>query len=427
MQEDLLHFIWRFQLLDQNALFTKDGSKVQVLKPGYPHHDAGPDFRNARVRIGETLWAGNVEIHLKTSDWYQHQHHRDEAYGNVILHVVYQDDDGRTNTNLPAIPAPILELKPFLSSDLLGNYQELKENEAWIPCAHQIHRVTNFTVKNWLNRVLIERIAEKTDYLKTLWKNNNQDWRETFYQLLARNFGFKVNAEPFEQLAKSLPLKVIAKHKDQLQQVEALLFGQAGLLEEAFEDDYPLTLQKEYRFLKDKYGLTPLNKHQWNFLRLRPANFPTIRIAQFAHLLHRSHHLFHKIFEIDDPALLKKLFQVKASVYWDNHFKFEQIASKKQKKRLGEKGIENFLVNTVAPFLFAYGKMKGQEQFQDRAIGLLENLPPEQNSILNQWESLNIPNQNAAHSQALLYLKKQYCDKKKCLNCNIGVQILSAY
>ena len=427
MKEDLLHFAWKFQLFELENLQTQLGEPVTVKKVGFHNKDAGPDFMNARVAIGETLWAGNVEIHIRTSDWFRHGHHQDKAYDNVILHVVFEDDSkpGQDNYQLKRIPC--LEVANLLPNQLLSRYNAMLTNQKWVPCADHFPGVPELTTKHWLNRVLIERIEQKASYLHELLKANNNDWRETFYQLMARNFGFKVNAEPFEHLAKTLPLKTLTKHKDQLHQVEALLFGQAGMLNHIFTDQYPIDLQEEYRFLSQKYGLTPIGEHEWNLLRLRPANFPAIRIAQLAALLHQTSGIFAKVLEIKDSETIKKLFQVKASKYWDDHYQFDRPSTNKRPKQLGKKARENILINTVVPFLFAYGQAQNDDSLQEKAVDMLESLPPEQNSILKNWQQLGAKNGNAANSQALLYLKKAYCDQKRCLECGIGTKVLSSF
>lgn len=425
MQEDLLHFVWQFQLFGQQSLQTSAGDSLAVKKVGYHNQDAGPDFMNARVHIGDTLWAGNVEIHTKASDWFRHGHHKDEAYNNVILHVVFEDDlnPGKNNYQLAKIPCLVLQNR--LSVKLLGRYKEFKNNQQWIPCAHHFPQVPELTVSQWMNRVLIERVQDKADRLHDLLAHNRNDWREAFYQLMSRNFGFKVNAEPFERLAKALPLKILNKHKDKLPQIEALLFGQAGMLNHVFADEYPNKLQHEYRFLGDKYGLIPIGEHEWNLLRLRPANFPAVRIAQLAHLIHQSDGLFKKVLEIENVEAIKNLFNVRASSYWNNHYQFDRIAKTQKPKYLGKNGRENILINTVIPFLFAYGQAKNDETLQEKAVAILESLPPESNSIVKKWQELGAKNNTAADSQALLYLKKSYCDKKLCLSCGIGTKILT--
>ncbi len=425
MQEALLHFIWKFQLFDQRNLCTQAGEGIRIQNNGFHNHDAGPDFMNGRIYIGDTLWAGNIEIHIKASDWFRHNHHKDPSFDNVVLHVVYEDDLNPEKENHQLNKIPCLALKDRIDSKLLGRYKALKDNQQWIPCVEHFPHVPELTVSQWINRVIIERIEEKSTRLHQLLEANQNDWRETFYQLLARNFGFNVNAEPFERLAKALPLKILSKHKDKLHQVEALLFGQAGMLNHVFVDDYPKALQKEYRFLSDKYGLIPIGEQEWNLLRLRPANFPAIRIAQLADLIHKASGLFAKVLETSDKETIKKLFKVKASEYWNNHYQFDRISKTRNPKHLGKKGRENILINTVVPFLFAYGQAQNQESLQEKAIDLLESLPPEENSILKKWKGLGAKNENAAHSQALLFLKKQYCDQKRCLDCGIGTKILA--
>jgi len=423
MNESLLHFIWKYRLFNQPYLYTTDHQKVEIDHPGYHNFNAGPDFKNARIKIDDTLWAGNVEIHIKTSDWKHHGHDQDIAYKNVVLHVTYHDDfKNQTDNKVPNIPT--LELQPFLPPKLLDQYEKLMENKLWIPCADQIHKVDEFHINQWLNRVLVERLEQKCQTVDRLLQENQNNWRSTLYQLLARNFGFNVNQEAFEKLASIAPLKMILKHKNNLQQIEALLLGQAGFLQTIFTDAYPNQLQQEYDFLAKKYGLQPMGKHEWNFLRLRPNNFPSIRIAQFAKLLHNASHLFSKVVENEEIKPLKALFKVDASEYWDTHYQLDKRSSSKSRKAMGQKGIENILINSIVPFLFHYGNLKGKQNLKDRAFSFLEHIKPEKNHILKKWESLGLKNNSAYHSQALIYLKKAYCDKQKCLKCGIGTKLL---
>ena len=293
MKEDLLHYVWRYQRFDFSDLKTTEGEPVQIQQIGEHNLHAGPDFTNARIKIGDTLWAGNVEMHLKSSDWLKHNHSADKAYKNVILHVVLNEDETIRRETGERIPC--IELKKLIPNKLSKVYLKLLNNEQWIPCQHHFYKVKEMTKMLWLDRLLVERLERKTAYVEELLEKNKNNWEETFYQIIARNFGFKTNAEPFEQLARSLPLITLAKHKNNLMQIEALLFGQAGLLEKDFEDEYPNKLKKEYLFLQKKHSLNPVQNESWKFLRMRPASFPTIRIAQFAQLIFSSVHLFSKI------------------------------------------------------------------------------------------------------------------------------------
>ena len=421
MKEDFLHYLWRTRKFDQNALKTTSGDSISIQAIGEHNLDAGPDFSNARIRIGDILWAGNIEIHIKASEWYRHKHQSDQAYDNVVLHVVLDEDQPVFRKNGERIPC--LEIKKRIPVKISKIYQKLQSNEQWVPCQHQFSQVPEITKNLWLDRLLVERLENKTiDIVRSLELNKN-DWEETFYQFLARGFGVKVNMEPFEQLAKSIPLKVLSKHKSSLFQLEALLFGQAGMLEKTFVDDYPKRLQKEYAFLKNKYQLHPIFSESWKFMRMRPANFPSIRIAQFAILAYQSAHLFSKILAAKNIRELENMFEVKTSSYWQAHYVFDK-PSIKRKKSLGKNSIHLLIINTIIPFLFLYGKTKRNEMLKEKALMLLEELPAEQNAVISQWKNLGASPQSAYQTQALLQLKKHYCDKKNCLNCSIGYAIL---
>jgi len=421
MKEEFLHYLWRLKRFDLNNLQTTEGETVQIQNSGEHNQDAGPDFLKARIKIGDTLWAGNVEIHLKSSDWLRHNHQNDRAYDNVILHVVLEED--RPVFRATEERLPCLELRKRIPSKLSKIYLKLLNNEYWIPCQHHFFEVGEITKNLWLDRLLVERLEQKTEAIRLSLAQNQNNWEETFYHFLARNFGVKVNAEPFESLAKSLPLLSLAKHKNNLFQIEALLFGQAGLLEKEFEEAYPNRLKKEYLFLKKKHRLSPISPVAWRFLRLRPANFPTIRIAQFATLIYQSLHLFSKILEARDMGGIEKLFEVKLSDYWLTHYVFDK-ESVKRNKTLGKNTVHLLLINTIVPFLFLYGKLKGKETFKDKALKLLEEVPPESNSTLSKWKELGMLPKSAYQTQALLQLKNNYCKPKQCLKCAIGNAIL---
>ena len=423
MKEELLHFIWKMSLLDPRKLKTTNDEIISIAQSGIHNHDAGPDFLEARVRIDNTLWAGNVEIHINSSDWYKHGHHKDEAYKNVILHVVFNHDKDIFHQN-EKHPVPVLQLKDSISPEIIRKYESMLYNSEWIPCAKHLHKVPFLHQVSWLERVLIERLEEKSERIFDQLKNTSGNWQECFYRALARYFGFNVNNQPFEQLASSLPSNILVRHKNNRLQLEALLFGQAGMLPSAqFQDEYPNKLSKEYDFLRKKYNLTPLELHQWKFMRTRPSNFPGIRISQLADLISHSSHLFSKLLEQSSTKSAEKLFECTASEYWNDRYHFDKPAPSKPKK-LGKKSIQNLLINLMAPFLYAYGKYHNKEDYKTKAIEILEELSPEQNSITKKWRELGIPNKNAARSQALLYLHKNYCKRKKCLNCQIGTYIL---
>ncbi|MBU8891492.1 MAG: DUF2851 family protein [Bacteroidales bacterium] len=419
MKEEFLHYIWKYKLFINDNLKNQNQEKIEILNQGTHNFDSGPDFFNSRIKINGTIWAGNVEIHVNSSDWYTHKHNNDKAYDNVILQVVYNHNKDVFRTNGQLIPT--LEIK--FDQDLLNNYESLLKSESWIPCQNNINKVDLFTTQNWLEKLTIERLEEKSERINKLLKQKNNSWETAFYIHLARNFGFKLNSDPFELLAKSLPLAYLAKQKDNLFQIEALLFGQAGFLIDDSGDDYYLKLQKEFKYLQKKYKLKPIEKHLWKFLRSRPVNFPTIRIAQFAMLVYKSSALFSKILETKTINDFYKLFIVKPSDYWENHYVFNKESVKKP-KTIGKSAVDILLINTIIPFLFIYGKAKGEQNLQDRSINLLESLKPEKNSIITKWNNLSIKASSAFDTQALIHLKNNYCNHKKCLNCQIGNYII---
>lgn len=422
MKESILHFTWKFQLLDNKKIRTTEDEKIEVLDPGTHNHNSGPDFIDARLRIGSTLWAGNIEIHSKASDWFAHKHDIDPAYKNVILHVVFKND--LSSAKSAALNIPVLELQNFISQNLLEQYDHLMKSRLWIACLDSIHLADEMTRISWQNRLVVERLQKRYNTIIQLVEKNKNDWLESFYQFLARNFGFNINSDAFEMLAESIPLKLFSKHKHNHFQIEALLFGQSGILSQDMKDDYPKTLFTEYVFLKKKYGLNDLSNNIWKLAKLRPTNFPTIRISQFADLLSKSSKLFSMILETKDLKEIYKFFNIEASDYWNDHYLFDKLTEKKSKKKIGKKSIENIIINTIVPYLFVYGKERDLHSIKERAIVFLEKLPPENNSILVRWQELGFRNKNSADSQALLHLKKHYCDKKLCLQCGIGTKIL---
>lgn len=422
MNEKLLHFIWQFRLFNNNTLTTTTGETVEIIKTGTLNTDAGPDFINAKIRIGKTLWAGNIEIHINGGDWYTHKHQQDAAYNNVVLHVIYESSP-RAATNANGEPIPTIELKGRINSNTLTRYNELSKKRAWIPCAGYIKEAEEFTIKNFEERLLVERLENKVEYINELLVSSGNDWENVMFQLLARYFGASVNKEPFFHLAKSLPVKVWAKHQDDILQLEALLFGQAGFLEDKYDDEYPNQLRKEYLYLKRLHGLQPLQKHQWKFLRLRPSNFPTLRIAQLAALLGKNAKLFSHVLNARNTKAIHNLLNVEVSPYWQNHYQFDK-PSKKVNHHLGADMKNILLINAVAPALFAYGKYKDTEDPCDRALELLQQCSAESNSIITGWRKLGIQATSAYETQALLQLKTTYCDKFRCLECGVGIKIL---
>ncbi len=421
MNENFLQFLWKYRLFISEQMTTSSGLPVDVVAPGFHNSDAGPDFFNARIRIGDTIWAGNVEIHQRASDWYRHQHENDSAYDNVVLHVVGLDDQVVLNSKGQAVECLQLNYPAVLKE----NYERLLKSSNWIPCADSFHQVNPISLQMWFHALAVERLEDKTVEVVERLKQNKNDWNETFYQFLARNFGFKTNAVPFELLARAVPLSIMGKHKNNLFQLEALLFGTAGLLnEELVGDDYFLSLRKEFSFLYKKYRLKPLEGHLWKFLRLRPMNFPTVRIAQFAQLIHQSSALFSHLIELEKLTEVKKLFQIDPSAYWTTHYKFNR-ESKKLPKHLGESSFANLVINTLVPFLFVYGNYHQKKELKELAIAWLEQLPPENNSILENWKKLGVSAKSSFESQALIQLKNRYCTVRKCLNCPVGLKLIN--
>lgn len=424
MNEDFVNFIWKYRLFNQKPLRTTNGTPVEISSSGRYNPHAGPDFVDVQVRIGSTTWVGNAEIHIRTSDWERHGHTQDKAYNNVILHVVYENDCNafREDGTEPAV----LEIKSYINENITNRYQILIQNMTWIPCEKQLALVDPVYIQSCLQRMLAERLEEKSNAVYTLLEENKGDWGQTCYVLLARNFGFKLNALPFELVARSLTSKILEKHKSNPFQLEALIFGQAGFLEELPADDYISSLQKEYRYLKHKYQLHPIDSYLWKYLRLRPQNFPAIRLSQFASLLHHSGQLFSKLLDARDVKEIKALFgSVRLSTYWETHNKPGK-SCRKGSLSLGKESIVNILINTVSVLLFSYGKYISNEEISNRALNLLESIPAETNHIILRYRQLGVKAVGADSSQALLQLKKTYCDRKKCLNCAIGARIINS-
>lgn len=419
MKESFLHFLWKNKKYDTENLKTTDNESVQVIKNGFSNTNSGPDFTDAKIKIGDTMWAGNVEIHVNSSDWNKHKHCKDKMYDSVILQIVAFHDKDVYRTNGEKIPTLILDI----DKEVLNNYNYLINNVKRNACVDFLHRIDYFELEQWKHRLLIERLEIKSNEIERILKQNLNNWEETFYIQLAKAFGFSTNSVPFEMLAKSLNLIYLAKHKNNLFQLEALLFGQSGFLNDEIEDDYFKKLKTEYQYLKKKYNLITMEQHIWKFMRMRPSNFPTIRIAQFASLIYKSSKLFSKILEIKNIDELKQLFYIKASKYWDTHYKFGKNSEYKI-KNLGTNAIDVILINTVFVFLFIYGKYKQNPEYQDRALSFLERFPPENNSIIRKWKKYGLKIENAFDAQSVLQLEKQYCHKQQCVNCNIGAKLI---
>ena len=421
MTEEFLHFLWNNRLCKQAGITTTGGEAFEIIHPGIPNSNAGPDFFNAKIKIGKTLWAGNVEIHIREKDWVTHGHNSDPAYNNVILHAV-QEKGGET-LNSKGEHIPVWEME--YDDKLLFNYNSLLGKSAFVACEDHLSRIGHFEMEQWLDRILIEKIESKCGDIEQYLAYSNGDWNEVFYILLARSFGFGVNGGPFEMLARSLPLKTLLKHSDSLLQLEALLLGQAGLLDtEGAMDEYTQKLHKEYDFLSHKYGLKNLDPGLWRFMRLRPANFPTIRIAQFAMLLNKYHGSLDSI--IINPSIKKMetMLMVGVSKYWENHYRPGKISRKKSEKTLGLNSSRLIIANSIIPYIYVFAKKKGNGALQDKALDLLSQLPPEKNNIVDKWGRIIFKAKDEAQAQALIFLKNNYCNHKKCLSCHIGRKLI---
>jgi len=419
MNEALLQFIWQHSLYNTVGLLTTEGEPLTIINTGRLNRDAGPDFLEAKVKVGDTILVGNVELHTRSSDWLRHGHQHDPAYGTLILHAVYQND---VKDVAPGTPTLVLE--QHIAPEIIARYAGLVTTTQKLPCSGLHSSVREITKEGWLSRLLAERWEHKLSDWNVLLENSADDWRNLLYWRMAANFGFKTNATPFLLLAQSLPLNVATRHKDNLLQLEALLFGQAGMLGDDFKDDYPRELQREYEYLQKKYKLKPIAASLWKFLRMRPVNFPTIRIAQYAALIHKSVHLFSQIIEVHSLSDMLPLLDVKASVYWDTHYRFDTLQDTPSVKAIGKSSVENIIINTVAPIQFLYAARQDTISMQERALQLLEAIPAEKNNITRIWQEEGWNVKSAAQSQALLQLYNKYCVAKRCLECTIGLNVL---
>jgi hypothetical protein len=425
MKEEFLHYLWKYNMYDPEKLTDGSGNLVRVLSPGEYNRDSGPDFFNARISVDGTIWAGNIEIHTKASHFNTHGHQFDPAFDNIILHVVAENDRKIFNSR----GEEILTVELTFDPGLYERYLYLVNNPYIIACQDDITGVNDFLVRHWLNSLVIERLIAKTALITAIYSDTGNDWEETFYRMLARYFGFRINAEPFEMLAAALPFRIIRKHADNLFQIEALLFGTAGLLEEglfrdALDDAYYRNLISEYRILSVKYTLRPVHGWLWKFSRLRPANFPTIRISQLAAMLSVSGGLFSRALEATTLNQLREVFEVAASPYWNDHFVFGK-KSRSTVKHTGDQATLIFLVNAVIPVIFYYGVIRDIQGIKDKALNFLQELPPEENIILAAWKEAGIEAESAYYSQALIQLRNEYCRKRRCLECMIGSSLVS--
>jgi hypothetical protein len=424
MKEEFLHYLWKYNLYDQEKLYDNEGNKIIVIHPGEYNHDSGPDFFNARLNIAGTEWAGNIEIHLSASHFDNHGHNLDPAFDNVILHVVSNNDKKVYNTRGNEVLTTELIFDPLLFEKFIS----LVNNPYVIACQDEINKLDQVFIRHWLGALVIERLQDKSEQIRKIFTETGNDWDETFYRILSRYFGFRVNTEPFEILANALPFKIIRKHADNRFQIEALLFGTAGMLseglfKEALNDDYYLGLIREYKILSVKYSLKPIHGWMWKFSRLRPANFPTIRISQLAAMLTLTGGLFSKAVEASNINQLREVFEVVASDYWNNHFVFGKI-SRTYPKCTGSQATDIFLINAVIPAIFVFGRSHDSNDICEKAISFLEEISSEENSIIDEWKSAGINSESAFSSQALIQLRNNYCRKRKCLDCRIGAKLI---
>lgn len=416
--ECLLHYVWKYRLYT-SVLTTNEGKEVYVIDPGITNSDAGPDFFNAKIKEGDTVWAGSIEIHKRASDWFKHGHDKDKAYDAVILHIVEEDDVPVFRSTGEKISQLVLPVPSYIRQ----NINQLLSSESILPCASIIKELDPFLLSSWLNVLASERLERKMQDIFTLLKQQDEDWNEVFYILLTRNFGFGLNSEAFQQLAVSLPLRYIRKHRHSISQVEALFFGQAGMLKDEGGDEYYRLLRREYEFLSRKFDLKAVDASRFKSMRVRPIGFPHLKIAQLSMLWFTYDTLFSQLLEANTLNEIRAFFRFQPSDYWLTHYSFRH-QSPERSKVIGENAINIIIINTVASVMFAWGKRKNKLEYCERAIQILERLPAEQNSICRLFTNAGIQLSNAADSQAVIQLKRAYCETKKCIYCRIGYNYL---
>ncbi|CAG5078120.1 DUF2851 family protein [Parvicella tangerina] len=425
MTEDYLHYIWKFQKFDHVNLETTEGEPVLIKKTGTHNDDAGPDFSEANVIIDGTEWFGSVEIHIRSSDWKKHNHQTDRAYNNVVLHVVYEDDGEVLNENGETIPT--VELKLLIDHDAYFQYERFLQNGTGRPCQGQIQTVPKLTIINELDEMLVNRLLRKSHDIQELLVETGNNWEEVFHQLLFKYLGMKVNASPMFSLSKKVSYSLLQKNANDLKIAEALLFGQAGMLKKEGKEDYYRELRSEYLFLKQKYNLSSMTGAEWKFSRMRPPNFPTLRIAQLAAIYSSYQNLFQVIRDKTPLRHLQMIFGVQPSEYWQHHYSFKSLGdAKKHKGNLGKVALQNIIINVIVPFAFFYGRAIGDKTYEDYALLLLSSIPGENNKITRKFEDLEIGVLSAKDSQALIQLHDELCINKRCLNCKIGVYLVQS-
>ena len=427
--EQLLHYTWKHKLYPLKELTTSDGQRVEIIDPGLHNRNAGPDFFNAKIRIGSTMWVGNVEIHDKSSDWYQHGHDKDSRYDNVVLHVAAELDTEVMKSNGEYVP----QLQLSVPDDVLTHYDELQKTDEYPPCYKVIPHLSALIIHSWMAALQTERLEQKTEAIRKRAELCNGSWEDAYFVTLARNYGFGINGEVFEQWAYNIPLNAVAHHRDDLFQIEAIFMGQAGLLEldsipeyyqkDALNDGYFAKLRNEYQYLAHKFSMKPIDFKLWRFLRLRPQNFPHIRISQLANLYYQQKAGLSQLIECETLDELKQVLKSQVTPYWETHYTFGST-SPKNEKHLSYGSINLLMINTAIPMLFAYGRHTTKEVLCDKAFDFLEQLKAENNHIIRMWQQVGLPVKTAGDSQALIQLKKEYCDKKECLRCRFGYEYL---
>ncbi|KQB40305.1 DUF2851 family protein [Flavobacterium aquidurense] len=422
MKEDFLHYLWRFKKFDTLNLRTTQEEQITIIKTGDYLELAGPDFFNAQIKIENQKWAGNVEIHLKSSDWYVHGHENDVAYENVILHVVWEHDTeifGKNNRRIP-----VLVLKNYVSSEILSNYNSLVTSKSWIFCEKSIGQIDDFIFKNWQERLFFDRLERKSKFIYDLLEETNQDWEAVLFLLLAKNFGLNTNSNAFLQIAKSIPFPVIRKESFEIENLEALFLGTSGLLDEEKEDVYFTDLKIRYYYLLNKYQLKKHHVDSVQFFKHRPDNFPTIRLSQLANLYQKHQNLFSRIIVLKSVKSVYDLLSVSASIYWKNHYQFDKESIKKPKS-LSKSFLDLIIINTIIPIKFAYSNTRG-ESITEELITFMNEVTPEKNAIIDKFKSFGISSKNAFETQTLLELKNEYCNHKACLKCALGMELLKS-
>ena len=417
-----MQYVWKHRLWRSEDMVTNTGKKVRVVDPGLLNTDAGPDFFNAKIEIDGHMWVGNVEMHYRATDWKRHRHDSDKAYDSVILHVVAKDDAPVRRTNGELIPQLVLEVSPQFNAD----YASLVGATIEVPCATKIKQVPHLTIVEWVEGLAFERLHGKVERIHQLLDSFNGSWEDVCYVTLARNFGFGINNDAFERLARRTPLRLLGKHSDSVLQIEALLFGQAGMLDaqKPGMDSYYNQLCTEYAFLSNKFQLTPMEKESWKLFRIRPQNFPYRRISMLAQFIEGGFRMMNRILEAEGEKEMRALFEVELSGYWTKHYTFGK-PNERATATLSRSSIDIILINTVAPLLYAYGELTGNYEMTDKAIKLLEDLRAENNSIVSHFVAYGIDCPDALTSQALVQLKREYCDARKCIYCKIGHHLLS--